>query len=127
MNLMFRAIAVTMLFSPQWAEACELDDCTLSDAMHAVSDPADRAVHEYAWLHHDLALARDALQRGETARALSLAHSLDQALRSRLTHVEANLGYPAVTAFHGALQTLVEKANGWPLADLDMASKEIKG
>ena len=81
----------------------------------------------WTWLHHDLALARRAISADRDAQALDLAHSLDRIVRKRLRDLTAFGGPDAVRDFHAALQTVVRKAGGWPLAEIDVEGKEANG
>jgi|GEM_PF-3361685 len=99
------------------ALACDLDDCTLSDALHLESQapiPAD----SWTWMNHDLAVARDALRSGEKSRAIALVRDLDRLMRTNLDAMTAVRGPERVRAMHAALQKISEQAGGWPLAEL---------
>ena len=108
-----------LLLALAWAPAlaCDLDDCTLSDALHqATAAPAP--LDGWSWMNHDLAVARDALTSGERARTLALVQDLDGLLRTHLSALLEARGKARVRAFHLALQTLSQQAGGWPLAEL---------
>jgi hypothetical protein len=108
------------------ALGCELDDCSLPDALH--SDTAQPAPEDaWSWMNHDLAVARDALRTGERARALALVRDLDGILRTHLVAIIAVRGQARVRALHTALQDLSRGAGGWPLAELVVAPEGAKG
>ena len=59
------------IFFSSSALACDLDDCTLSVALHSV-DQTQAPEDSYSWMNHDLAVGRDSLSDGDRARALAL-------------------------------------------------------
>ena len=107
--------------------ACDLDDCALPTALHQIDGKATPTAGIWTWLHHDLALARDAIRRGNHARALTLAKQLDQILHARLEDLLRFSEPDAVRDFHATLAGLVTSAGGWPLKEIDVGGKEAQG
>jgi hypothetical protein len=110
------ALVAVFAVLPGPAEACGLDDCALSHSLHLLNAtaPDDR----FAWMNHDLALARDANNHGNRATAIALAATLDGAMRARLPALLDTRGPDAVIALHSALDDVTRRAGGFPLAPL---------
>ncbi len=100
--------------------ACGLDDCTLATSLHQVHPDAPLQADAYAWMNHDLAVARDAVRRGDRAEALDLVATLDRALRAQLDHVVAVRGTSGALAIHLVLQDVSRAAGGFALEPLDL-------
>ena len=109
------------------ANACELEGCVLPTTLHEVDGQATPTNGIWTWLHHDLALSRDAARKGNHAKALILAKQLDKVIRSRLDDLLRFSEPEEVKDFHSALAQLVTKVGGWPLAEIDMGGKEAQG
>ena len=120
-------IAVCFIILTPTANACELDDCALPKALHEINGRATPANGIWTWLHHDLALTREAIRRGNQARALALAKQMDQIVRARLEDLLRFSEPDAVRDFHATLATLVTSAGGWPLKEIDVGGKEAQG
>ena len=114
------------IFFSSSALACDLDDCTLSVALHSV-DQTQAPEDSYSWMNHDLAVGRDSLSDGDRARALALVRDLDGLLRTHIKDIVRIRGEVRVRALHTALQDLARDAGGWPLAELDVPSKGAQG
>lgn len=102
------------------AGACGLDDCTLHTSLHKVHPDAPLTLDAFAWMNHDLAVARDAVRHRDSATALRVAKDLDRALRTRLDAVVATRGTSGALAIHLVLQDIVRDAGGFPLEPLDI-------
>lgn len=125
MSRPYRILVFTLGLWSGASLGCELDDCSLADALHsenAGSTPGD----SWSWMNHDLALARDALRSGERARAIALVKDLDGILRTHLGAIIAVRGEARVRALHSVLQDLSRGAGGWPLAELVVAPEGAK-
>jgi len=111
----------------QPALACGLDDCRLPIQLHltGVPDASKPEVDkdEWAWMNHELAVARDALATGRRAFALELAHGLFAALEAQGKPVAAQRGRQAVQDFFDSLQELVAQCGGRPLRPLQLAQR----
>jgi hypothetical protein len=121
-----RILGITLALWSGAALGWQLDDCSLSDALHsetAGSTPEDA----WSWMNHDLAVARDAMRTGERARALALVQDQDGILGTHLEAIIAVRGQARVRALHTALQDLSRGAGGWPLAELVGAPEGAKG
>jgi len=123
----FTRIAACFTLFISTANACGLDDCALPDALHQIEGHETPANGIWTWLHHDLALAREAVRRGNQAHALRLAQQLDSILRSRLEDLLRFSEPKAVLDFHSTLASLVTSAGGWPLKEIDIGGKEAQG
>jgi len=108
------------------ALACDLDDCSLPEALHREGTEATPQ-DAWSWMNHDLAVARDAVKSGEPARAIALARDLDSILRTNLKPIVTVRGAARVQELHNALQVLTQSAGGWPLAELDVTPEGAKG
>ena len=126
MKVLVRISACFILFTTT-ANACDLDDCALPKALHQIDGKATPAHGIWTWLHHDLALTREAIRRGNQARALTLAKQLDQVLRVRLDDLLRFSEPDAVRDFHATLAGLVTSAGGWPLKEIDIGGREAQG
>ena len=115
------------LFLTGSANACDLDDCVLPKTLHKIDGHETPINGIWTWLHHDLALTREAVQRGNQAHALTLAKQLDSILRTRLDELLSFSNPEAVMDFHSALAKLVTTAGGWPLKKIDVGGKEAQG
>ena len=126
MMVLLRTTACFLLFTGS-ANACDLDDCILPKAFHNI-DGHETPIHGvWTWLHHDLALTREAIRSGNQAQALMLAKQLDSILRTRLDELLSFSNPEAVLDFHSALASLVSTAGGWPLKEIDIGGKEAQG
>ena len=120
-------ITVCFIVFTTTARACDLDDCVLPKALHQI-DGIETPVHGiWTWLHHDLALTREAIRRGNQAHALTLAKQLDTIVRVRIDDLLHFSGPDAVRAFHATLAGLVTSAGGWPLKEIEIVGKEAHG
>lgn len=95
--------------------ACDLNDCSLPDSAHletpaAAPVPGDR----FAWMNHDLALARSFLADGDALQARQLADTLDSAMRAQLPQMVRVRGADRVEAMFAALQDVNVNAGGEP-------------
>ena len=59
MQVLMRIAACFIMFTTT-AKACDLDDCALPKALHQIDGKATPANGIWTWLHHDLALTREA-------------------------------------------------------------------
>ena len=126
MSFVTKITILTLMLSSAPALACDLDDCTLSDALHTVEqDPVPEDA--WSWINHDLAVARTALKIGERSRAIALVRELDSILRTQLKAIVAVRGADKVRALHTALQDLSLSSGGWPLAELDVVVTGARG
>jgi hypothetical protein len=116
------ALVAVLAVLPGSAGACGLDDCALAHSLHLLDStaPDDR----FAWMNHDLALARDAMNHGNRGTAISLAGTLDNAMRARLDALLDTRGHDGVIALHEALDEVTRRAGGFPLAPLPIAAGE---
>lgn len=113
------AVLSCLLAAP--ALACGLDDCELSDADHLESRRYDRIPgDDWAWMNHDLALARSFLADGDDAKARQIVAGLDYALRVRAPEMVAGRGRARVMAFYRAIREIQFEAGGPGLARLDL-------
>ncbi len=120
-------ILILFVLTTSAAAACPLDDCVLPPAMHNVDGKAAPAHGLWTWLHHDLALARDAATRNVNAKALDIAHNLDHVLRARSNELIEFSGTQSVIDFHLELQSLVHEIGAWPLAELGWNKSNTQG
>lgn len=116
---MWKSLIVLALTGSGTVLACDLDDCALPAASHlersgAGEVPSDR----WAWMNHDLALARDWMADGEPANARQIALALDAAMRAQLDELVRARGAERVAQLHQALAALVLEAGGPPLDPL---------
>lgn len=123
----FVRITAVLFFLSNPAHACDIDDCALPSSLHQINDETAPVNGVWTWLHHDLAVARESARGGSIAKALTMAHSLDRILRLRINDLIALSDTQAVIDFHLALQTVVQSAGGWPLAEIDMEGKGVQG
>jgi len=126
MKVFLRTTAIFLFFTGS-ASACDLDDCVLPNALHQVDGHETPINGIWTWLHHDLALTREAVRRGNQAEALTLAKQLDTILRKRLEELLRFSKPEAVSDFHSTLAGLVTSAGGWPLKKIDIGGSEVKG
>ena len=126
MMAFMRIAACFMILTPT-SYACDLDDCALPKALHTIDGRAAPANGIWTWLHHDLALTREAIRRGNQARALTLAKQMDRTLRTRLEDLLRYSEPDAIRDFHATLSRLVASAGGWPLKEIDVGGKEAQG
>ncbi len=129
MKRAFIAFAVLWISLPGASLACGLDDCALPDGDHLESRRFDSIpADDWAWMNHDLALARSFLEDGDTAKARQIVAGLDYALRIRADEMVATRGRVRVAAFHRALRALQLDAAGPALARIDLRRlTEISG
>ncbi len=129
MKRAFIASVVLWITASGVARACGLDDCALPDVDHLESGrfhemPAD----DWAWMNHDLALARAFLADGDPAKARQIVAGLDYAVRLRAPEMIEARGRARVAAFHRALRAIQAEADGPSLARLDLRRiSEISG
>lgn len=117
----FIAVALLWILGSRPTLACDLDDCTLSDAAHRESPKFKELPNdEFAWMNHDLALARTWYVEGRSDRALAIIEGLDYAMRVRQDRMVAVRGRARVLALHTAIEELQVQAGGYPLAALDL-------
>ena len=121
MKAAFIALAFISINHIKSASACDLDDCDLALASHLesarfVQIPAD----DWAWMNHDLALARSFLEDGDLVAARRIVAGLDYAMRIRADLLIESRGRGRVMAFHRALDRIQVAADGAPLASLDL-------
>jgi hypothetical protein len=111
------ALALALLTGAAAASptACALEDCSLALAWHQVEA---RAPAGWAWMAHDLALARHSARSGHAAAALQQARALDAALVAQLPWIDRAGGEAWARDLHRALALLVVSLDGAPLADL---------
>ena len=103
------------------ALACGLDDCDLPDADHLESRRYDTIpADDWAWMNHDLALARSFLADGDNAKARQIVAGLDYALRVRAPDMVSERGRARVMAFYRAIREIQFEAGGPGLARLDL-------
>lgn len=115
------AFAVLSCLYAAPALACGLDDCELSDADHLESRRYDRIPgDDWAWMNHDLALARSFLADGDNAKARQIVAGLDYALRVRAPEMVAIRGRARVMAFYRAIREIQFEAGGPGLARLEL-------
>lgn len=120
MNVIIASV-VLWIASSGAALACGLDDCALADVDHLEGWRQDRIpADDFAWMNHDLALARAFLADGDDAKARQIVAGLDYALRLRAEEMVAARGRSRVAAFHRALRALQLDAGGPALARLDL-------
>lgn len=124
--VLLRLLTCFLLFTSV-ARACEMEGCVLPTTLHQVDGQTTPANGIWTWLHHDLALSRDAARNGNYARALTLAKQLDSVIRSRLDDLLRFSEPEEVLDFHSALAKLVTTVGGWPLAEIEMGGKEANG
>jgi hypothetical protein len=105
---------------PVNGQACELDDCSLSDKLHQVhlASLAQPPNDQWSWMNHELAVARNALAHGRRAFALEIVHSLHAALEAQGKALVQARGSDAVLDLQDSLQELVHQADGIPLVQL---------
>lgn len=121
MKRVFIAFALLWIAPTSAALACGLDDCALPEAAHLETWRYDQIpADDWAWMNHDLALARAFLEDGDVARARQIVAGLDYALRNRAEAMVESRGRARVAAFHRALKTLQAETGGQPLAALDL-------
>ena len=121
MKAAFIALTFISINHIKTAAACDLDDCALPLDQHMESArfttvPSD----DWAWMNHDLALARSFLDDGDAVKARQIVAGLDYALRIRAEPLVASRGRSRVMAFHRALQRVQLEADGTPLASLEL-------
>ena len=121
MKAAFIALTFISINHIKTASACDLDDCALPFEQHLESLrftglPED----DWAWMNHDLALARSFLEDGDVVKARQIVAGLDYALRIRAEPLVASRGRSRVMAFHRALARVQIEADGVPLASLDL-------
>ena len=126
MRFALQTLVCFLLFS-QTAHACELEGYALPQRLHQIDGKKTPPAGVWTWLHHDLALTRDAIRRGNAAEAIILAKQIDAVIRSRLHELLQFGGTEAVVDFHTALATLVTNAGGWPLPKIDIGGTEVQG
>ena len=126
MWVLVRATVCYLLFVGS-VHACEMEGCVLPKKLHEIEGKDTPAAGVWTWLHHDLALSRDAIRRGNAAEALILAKRLDAIVRKRLEDLLQFGGREAIEDFHSALAKLVTKAGGWPLPEIDIGGTEAQG
>ena len=126
MKVLLRTTAVFLLFTGS-ASACDLDDCALPHSLHQIDGHETPINGIWTWLHHDLALTREAIRRGNQAQALTLAKQIDTILRTRLDELLRFSEPEAVIDFHSTLASLVTSAGGWPLKKIDIGGEEAQG
>ena len=105
-------------------QACDLDDCSLSEDLHHV-DGQPALTDRWAWMHHDLALARAAARQGQRARAIDIAASLDHAIKANLAQLLIDRGSVSVLQLHATLQALVLDCQGQPLQAVNLSMDPI--
>lgn len=121
MKSAFIAVVLLWIASAQQARACDLDDCDLSDAAHLESPKyRDLPKDEFAWMNHDLALARSWLTAGRADKTLEIVAGLDYAMRVRLDRMVLARGKARVRALHEAVEDLEVAAGGYPLAGIEL-------
>jgi hypothetical protein len=119
MNRLFIAIiALWGLGSPAVA-ACDLSSCALPEDQHHSSAFKGLPEDEWAWIDHDVTVAKAALRRGESSRALQIVAGLDHAVRLRQDAMIEGRGKRRVAALHRTLRKLAVEAGGSPLAELE--------
>ena len=124
MKAAFIALAFISINHIKSAEACDLDDCDLPLAQHLESArfiqiPGD----DWAWMNHDLALARSYVEDGDLESARRVVAGLDYAMRIRADMLVESRGRSRVMAFHRALDRIQIQADGQPLATLELAPR----
>ncbi|MDP6933423.1 MAG: hypothetical protein QGG40_10935 [Myxococcota bacterium] len=106
------------------AAPCDMDDCTLARHLHQVEDTPGvsganaRTPDKWSWMNHDLAMAREAARAGHRARAIRIATSVDHAMRAQIEPMVSGRGDQAVRDLHNALQAVIDRSQGSPLAEL---------
>ena len=126
MRFTLQTMICFFLFS-NTADACELEGCALPQRLHQIDGKDTPPAGVWTWLHHDLALTRDAIRRGNAAEALIMAKQIDAVIRTRLHDLLQFGGTEAVVDFHSALAALVTNAGGWPLPKIDIGGPEAQG
>ena len=127
MKRAFIAAVLLWIASAHPALACGLEDCTLPDAAHLESPKYKTLPNdEFAWMNHDLALARSWLADGRSDKTLQIVEGLDYAIRVRQDRMVAVRGKARVRALHVAIEDLEVAAGGYPLAELDFSSAKKK-
>lgn len=119
MKRAFIAAALLWIIAPRVAVACDLDDCAISNAFHLesgkfLSIPED----DWAWMNHDLALARAWLADGETEKAREILSTLYTAVKAQHGALVAARGPGRVEALVRTLQSLEREAGGQAFDDL---------
>ncbi len=107
-------LAALLAATPARAAGCQLNDCTVAEALHVVPAAAAAAP---AWMLHDLALARASVRAGAPAAALTQLLQLDAAVRAHLPAATAPAAR-ALVALHGEVDGLVQALGGHPLPPL---------
>lgn len=121
MKAAFIALTFISINHIKTAAACDLDDCALPIEQHLESARfAQIPTDDWAWMNHDLALARSFLEDGDEVKARQIVAGLDYALRIRADALVESRGKSRVMAFHRALARVQIQADGPPLASLEL-------
>ena len=104
-----RSLFITALLFSTTAVAgsyrCTLDDCVLANHLHQIeATPVDG----YAWMVHDLALARQAIRDGDHSRAGQIATSLQFTLERQGAGILEADGEAFLQALSEATSDLLE-------------------
>ena len=126
MNLIVRICVLFAFFAGYGASmACGLDDCNLPARLHQVGpasmEDGDLPTDQWAWMNHELAVARMALSHGRPAFALETAHALYSSLEAQGFALATERGAESVDDFSESLQELVLQCGGSPLRKLQLA------
>jgi hypothetical protein len=127
MGIIILALApqqLTAQTGPTAGQSCELDDCSLSGQLHQVASQQP-TLDRWAWMNHDLAVARTAAKQGQRASAIEIVIDIDRSLRANLAQVLIDRGPEAVLQLHATLQALVADCQGKPLDVLDLSMDPI--
>lgn len=101
-------LAFSLIIGVRPAFACGLDACSIADDLHLENGRFDNIpADEWSWMNHDLALARDALSRGDAERAENIGRWLDHAIDLRLDEMIAGRGERRVKALRRAVRQLI--------------------
>lgn len=114
-TLLLIAFAALSTRAVAWAPACPLEGCHLAPSLHAptaTTPAAELEAEPYAWLLHDLALARLALDEGDRALAQELAGGAHLALRAQADWIVRARGADLTMALHHALSEVLVRAGG---------------
>lgn len=104
-----RSLFITALLFSTTAVAgsyhCTLDDCLLANHLHQLEAPP---VDGYAWMVHDLALARQAVRDGDHSRAGQIATNLQFTLERQGARIVEADGEAFVKALSEATSDILE-------------------
>jgi hypothetical protein len=129
-RLMIVATFASAIAAP--AMACDLDDCALPRARHAVEPVVDDAktppktelrFQRWGWIPHDLALARTALEDGDRTEAIVLLAGIDRAMRAQASSAVTAVAQIEARLLHAVVGALMLRAGGIPVAELPVLKR----